>query len=240
VGWENRGCQAVAFIKTLFVDLTADFEREAKLMAQCQFSQVVELYGICQGPGHVAMVMEYLPKGSLYHVLHDSKETLPWNPIRWNIAIDMGKGLSYLHSQKILHRDLKSLNVLLDQHYRAKITDFGLAKIKLETNSTSTKTKQGMGTTRWRAPELFSIDEEAPSPTQKTDVYSYGMVLWEIASRELPYKNAPDDMMAGIWIMKGKNEKVPENTPKMYKTIIDQAWEKTPEKRPQTYEMVGH
>ncbi len=101
------------------------------------------------------MVMEYLPKGSLYQVLHDSKETLPWNPIRWDIAIDVGKGLSYLHSQNIVHRDLKSLNVLLDDQYRAKITDFGLAKIKLETNSTTTKTKQGMGTTRWRAPELF-------------------------------------------------------------------------------------
>lgn len=221
-------------LRTLSADLTTDFQKEATIMAQCQFPYVVHLYGVCQEPGHTAMVMEYLPKGSLYQVLHDSKEPLLWNPVRWNIAIDMGKGLSYLHSQKIVHRDLKSLNVLLDSQYRAKITDFGLAKIKLETNSTTTKTKQVMGTTRWRAPELFKRNA---SPNVASDIYSYGMVLWEIASRQLPFHDAVDEITVMGWIKDGEQEKIPADAPASYAAMIQQAWQ-TSEKRPQAHEML--
>ncbi len=129
----------------------------------------------------------------------------------------MGKGLSYLHLQKIIHRDLKSLNVLLDNQYHAKITDFGLAKIKLESNSTSTKTKQGMGTTRWRAPELFKRNV---SPNVASDVYSYGMVLWEIASRQLPFSDASDDVTVMGWIKDGEQEKLPTDCPESYGSLV--------------------
>ncbi len=218
-------------LKTLSTSLSTDFEREANIMAQCQFPYIIRLYGVCLEVGHAAMVMEYMTKGSLYQVLHDEKEALPWNSIRWKIAIDVGKGLSYLHGQKIIHRDLKSLNVLLDDQYHAKISDFGLSKIKLETDSINTKTTQGMGTTRWCAPELFSMKDKAPSPNQATDVYSYGMVLWEIASRMLPFQGALDDMMAGLWIMQGKKEKFPQDCPKAYKILALQCWD-IPKKRP--------
>ena len=215
-------------LKTLSGDLAKDFEQEANLMAQCQFPHVVRLYGVCQEP--VAMVMEYLPKGSLYQVLHDSKEALPWNPVRWEIAFEIGKGLSYLHQEKIIHRDLKSLNVLLDAQYHAKITDFGLAKIKLESTSTSTKAKKGMGTTRWRAPELF---ERGAKPNAASDVYSYGMVLWEIASRQLPFSDAADDPTVIRWIEKGEQEEIPsEDCPKPYGELVQACWSKDPHQRP--------
>ena len=181
-------------------------------MAQCQFPHVVRLYGVCEEPGHVAMVMEYLPKGSFYQVLHDSKETLPMESRSLGDCHRCRKGLSYLHSQNIVHRDLKSLNVLLDNQYHAKITDFGLAKIKLESNSTSTKAKQGMGTTRWRAPELF---KRGANPNPASDVYSYGMVLWEIASRQLPFSDAADDVTVMGWIKDGEQENLPADCPKL-------------------------
>lgn len=223
------------YLKTLSGDLAADFQREATLMAQCQFPHIVRLYGVCEEPGHTAMVMEYLPKGSLYQILHDSKETLPWNPIRWNLAIDVGKGLAYLHSQNIVHRDLKSLNVLLDNQYRAKIADFGLAKIKLETNSTTTKTKQGMGTTRWRAPELFKRNA---NPNVASDAYSYGMVLWEIASRQLPFNDAMDDATVISWIKDGEQENLPADCPQLYGELIKASWKKEPNERPSAEKMV--
>ena len=222
-------------LKTLSTSLLTDFEQEAKIMAQCQFPHIVRLYGVCLQEGHTAMVMEYLSKGSLYHVLHDDKETLPWNPIRWSIALDIGKGLMYLHNQKIIHRDLKSLNVLLDSQYQAKISDFGLSKIKLESSSISTKIHKGMGTTRWRAPELF---KRKASPNEASDMYSYGMTLWEIASRQLPFADAQDDVTVMGFIKDGEKEEIPQDCPKEYSDLVQQCWD-LPDKRPSARTLVS-
>ena len=222
-------------LKTLSTSLLTDFGQEAKIMAQCQFPHIVRLYGVCLEEGHTAMVMEYLSKGSLYHVLHDDKETLPWNPIRWSIALDVGKGLMYLHNQKIIHRDLKSLNVLLDPQYQAKISDFGLSKIKLESSSTSTKIHKGMGTTRWRAPELF---KRRASPNEASDMYSYGMILWEIASRQLPFADAQDDVTVMGFIKDGEKEEIPQDCPKEYSDLVQQCWD-LPDKRPSARTLVS-
>ena len=223
-------------LKKLTSSLLEDFKQEAALMAKCRFPYVTELYGVCTEVNHYALVMAYLPKGSLYEVLHNTNESLPWNPIRWEISVEIGKGLAYLHGQQIVHRDVKSLNVLLDENYHAKISDFGLSKIKLETGKTSTKVQGKIGTTCWLAPELFSMEEDVPLPTKASDVYSYGMVLWEITSRELPYKTAKNETVTGMWIMQGKKEKIPADCPMEYSQIIKKTWG-LPETRPSANEI---
>ena len=222
-------------LKTLSGDAAKDFQHEATMMGQCQFPHIVRLYGICQEPNHVAMVMEYLPKGSLYHVLHDANEVLPWNPIRWDIALDIGKGLSYLHDQKIIHRDLKSLNVLLDHQYHAKISDFGFAKVKSE--SQGTKTKLEIGTLRWMAPEL--LKRETDDHNVATDIYSYGMVLWEIASRQLPFRSGLDNTVVMNWIKDGEQENVPVDCPEAYGELIKACWQKEAKERPSAEKLVA-
>ena len=222
------------YLKTLSTKIFEDFEQETKIMSQCQFPYIIRLYGVCLEAGHYSMIMEYMPKGSLYKILHDQSEELTWNPLRWTIALNIAQGLSYLHSQKIIHRDLKSLNILLNENYQAKICDFGLSKIKLESNSINTK-QTIIGTTRWIAPELF-LDQKL-SPNYSTDIYSYGMILWEISSRELPFKNATNEFMVGAWIMNGRQEVIPENCPKSYADIIKICWE-VPDKRPVVEEIV--
>ncbi len=201
------------------------FQQEAKIIAQCDSPHIVQLYGICLDINPIAMVMEYLPKGSLQQVLQDKNEKLLWNePIRWNIAEDVGKGLSYLHDQKIVHRDLNSAVILLDNHYQAKISGFESAKIKLTDNNTVTQTR---GESRWLAPEILF---EGKNPTFASDIYSYGMILWEIASRRLPYPETKSVFEVVNLIQKG-NEKIPTDCPAGYRKVIENCWKK-PHERP--------
>ncbi len=202
--------------------LQAEFKDEAQMMVQFQSPNIIGLYGICDESGHKGFVMEYMPKGSLRGVLADKNEEMSWDA-RWMIAIDIGKGLGYLHQKNILHRDLKSLNILLGTDYHAKICDFGLPKIKLET-SINVKINQALSSARWMAPELLSMDNPT-SPTKSSDVYSYGMVLWEISSREIPFKNAQNEMTAMMWIANKKKESILPDCPKVYGDIIKKIWQ---------------
>ena len=99
-------------LKKLSDTLKEDFENETKIMADCQSERIVRLFAVCNEVGNYAMVMEFMEKGSLYQLLHDEKVELPWS-LRWRLALEIGEGLAYLHGKKILHRDLKSLNILV-------------------------------------------------------------------------------------------------------------------------------
>ncbi|MFA6409314.1 MAG: protein kinase [Gammaproteobacteria bacterium] len=214
-----------------------NFEQEVAMMASLHHSNVIHLCGACLDPGHYSLVMEYMPKGSLYKVLHNSSEPLPW-PQRWQIAYDVARGILHLHQHnpEILHRDLKSLNVLLNEHYVAKVSDFGLSKAKTETRS-STKTEAGnasCGTLLWSAPELFGFK---PKPSKAADVYSFAMILWEIAARALPYEGVElEEVRAGV--KSGDRLDIPEGTPPAFAALITRCWAQLAEKRPTIEEVV--
>jgi serine/threonine protein kinase len=209
----------------LSADALIELKREAEIMFQLGISSehIVKLIKICLETPY-SLVMELMPQGSLYDVLRNGQD-LPW-PTRYQIAADSAQGLSDLHERKILHRDLKSLNILL-RNGRAKLADFGLAKVKHETGSQSSVTAKG--TVLWMAPELF---DDEPKVTTASDIYSFGMVLWELVTRQLPYTKAPNPMVAARWIEKGKKEEIPGDCPSELKRIIESCWETTPAKRP--------
>src|SRR5690349_5045493 len=149
----------VAIKKLLMKNITpesaAEFETESQIMAHLRSPNIVQFYGYAIEPER-CIVMEYCPNGSLFSVLH-SNQPLEWSE-RTNIALGATKGLAFLHEERILHRDIKSLNILLTAHFEAKLTDFGLSKLKAETksfNTASKTTKNAVGTTQWMAPELF-------------------------------------------------------------------------------------
>lgn len=222
----------VAIKQLLLGRLTEDsyreFTAETAIWKKLHHPNIVQLYGISvDNPGHCSMVMELMPQGSLYSVLHNGK-SLPWM-LRFRIARDIAIGLECLHDQDIVHRDLKSLNVLLAGDMTAKLTDFGLAKVRTATASTTTGADQSAGTTRWIAPELLEWEAQ---PTKASDIYSCGMVFWEIASREIPYKNALNNAVVVSWIEKGKQETMPKDTPESYARLIRGCWEKDVKKRP--------
>ncbi|CAN0264517.1 unnamed protein product, partial [Scytosiphon promiscuus] len=107
---------------------------------------------------------------------------LPFKKKR-QMMLDVATGMQYLHGQNpvIIHRDLKSLNVLIDENWVTKVTDFGLSRFKA--TSVSEKMTGQAGTYHWMAPEVINSQHY----TEKADVFSYGIILWEIFTRAIPY-----------------------------------------------------
>jgi serine/threonine protein kinase len=207
-------------IKELFmnnapVEMAKEFANEASVMEKLRSDYLVQFYGYCLSPKY-CLVMEFMPEGSLFQLLH-SKKPLDWG-IRYQISMQMSLGLEYLHDRNILHRDVKSLNVLL-KNGQAKLSDFGQSKIKLA--SSSSNSASSIGTVRWKAPELF---ERKGQHTEKSDIYSLGMTFWEIASRKIPFSEAEDNSVVSVWVGQGEREDIPEGCPKKFASLIFSCW----------------
>lgn len=201
--------------------------KEGFIMAtvSSQSHYLVQLRGIILEEPRYSLVMEYMPGGSLSQLLKSSQE-MTW-PMRYRIALDMTIGLSHLHRHGFLHRDLKSGNVLLDMNFRAKLADFNISKKMSEV----TLEKEFKGTARWAAPELLMLPLPVAKANAATDIYSLGMVLWELTSRAVPFKEA-SNTIALAWVMQGRQETVPEETPEDFKALILSCWNKDQAKRP--------
>lgn len=203
-----------------------EFKSEATIMASVNHLNTLRLYGVCLEHGRYSLVTPLMTMGSLSQLLHSGNK-LPWS-LRYQISRDIACGLSYLHSCNILHRDLKSLNVLLDNQLQAKLCDFGLSRLKQETNAASSRSKAVVGTLAWMAPELFKRHVKY---TKHADIYSFGMILWEIASRKLPFSDATHPGVLRQWIERGEKEELPDNTPKEFAQLIVKCWNKVPSER---------
>lgn len=221
--WQGTTRVAVKqFHVRLTTDLEKEFQREMNVYARLRHPNIIALYGICIESMKYSVVMEFMADGSLNDVLRSPAE-LCWS-LRLSIALDFVSGLLYLHTQHIIHHDLKSLNILVDDRMRAKISYFGLSKMKPTITS---MTKGGGETPHWMAPELF--DEAANSFT--TDVYASGIVFWEIAARKLPYEGKNHSQIMRF-VEKGNRETIPEGTPPQFATLITRCWAQRAEDRP--------
>ena len=217
--WKGREVAVkVLKVQSLNADLKEEFDKEAALMTHLDHKNIVKYLGRCEEPDPLALVMEFCAKGSLDRWLKEI-EASSWS-LREKVGVGVAQGVAYLHSKKLQHRDLKSLNVLLTNDLDARVADFGLSKIKRYTDTTTAGTR---GTPLWMAPELI---EGSPGHTFSSDVYALGMVLWEITARKFPYEDAPNGSIALHWIAEGKKETVPTDTPPYLKEIILECWQK--------------
>ena len=153
-------------------------------MSAMRCSYIVLLVGVCSKAPNISIVTEYMPRGSMYDILHrGERNSAPLDYMRkLRMLLDVIKGMLYLESSNYVHRDLKSQNLLIDRSFRVKVADFGLARFSQDSH---VKTCNGSaGTPAWMAPEVLRDDPF----NIKADVYSFGVVLWETIMQVLPWR----------------------------------------------------
>eukprot|EP01125_Pyxidicula_operculata_P022466 TRINITY_DN91_c2_g1_i2.p1 TRINITY_DN91_c2_g1~~TRINITY_DN91_c2_g1_i2.p1 ORF type:complete len:849 (-),score=203.77 TRINITY_DN91_c2_g1_i2:474-3020(-) len=204
---------------------------EAKLMLSLRHPNIVTFMAITAKP-NVCLVTEYVSRGSLYNIIHDKHISMEISHIR-KLAIDTCKGMAYLHGARIIHRDLKSHNLLVDQSWTVKVGDFGLSRVIEETSTVTNRTMTACGTPQWTAPEVIRNQRY----TFKADVFSFGICLWEMLSREDPYGNmAPYQVVIGVGTQ-SLRPVIPSSCPKGVTEIIEQCWNESPDSRPEFDEL---
>lgn len=171
-------------IKRMTATKTKEFMAEMKVLCKVHHANLVELIGYAASEEELFLIYEYAQKGPLKNHLHDplNKGHTPLSWImRLQIALDAARGLEYIHEHTkthYVHRDIKTSNILLDGSFRAKISDFGLAKLVGKTNEGEATVTKVVGTYGYLAPEYLSNG----LATTKSDVYAYGVVLFELIS----------------------------------------------------------
>lgn len=236
--WQNTDVAIKEIALERLQDLanTNAFFREIELMHRCTHPRIVRLYGYFIAADRCSIVMEYI-KSSLDQLLNVKEHPhFPW-PTRIKIAIDIAKALKYLHSRTppILHRDLKSMNVLIDEKFHAKICDFGQSKLK-EATAQAPQMTGYVGTARWKAPELLLPQNK---PTEKSDIFSFGMLLWELATRKLPHSECTDEFQVAAKIARGEDENIPADCQQRYADLIKKCWNRVAAQRPELDEILA-
>ncbi|XP_063884128.1 uncharacterized protein LOC135113072 isoform X13 [Scylla paramamosain] len=206
--------------------------QEAKLFWPLKHENIVALKGVCLQEPNLCLVMEYARGGSLTRVLQQRKVIGPSVLTDW--AIQIARGMNYLHSHapvRIIHRDLKSSNVLLSesidnndlQFKTLKITDFGLAREVSKTTRMS-----AAGTYAWMAPEVIKTS----TFSKASDVWSYGVLLWELLTGESPYKGIDTLAIAYGVAMNKLWLHIPATVPEAWRKLMKSCWELDPHARP--------
>lgn len=159
-----------------------DVLREAEILHKARFSYILPILGICNEPEFLGIVTEYMPNGSLNELLHRKNEypDVPW-PLRFRILHEIALGVNYLHNMNppLLHHDLKTQNILLDNEFHVKIADFGLSKWRMMSLSQSRSIKSAPegGTIIYMPPENYEPGQKSRA-TVKHDIYRYSILLF--------------------------------------------------------------
>ena len=206
----------VAVKQTTNIDETA----EITYLSQLRHDNIISYYGSYQEMTSLIMVTE-LAEGDLKTRLDEVASLSPSLTQRW--VKEAAVSLQYLHSRGLVHRDVKTHNYLLMFDDKLKLADFGLAKELDKTLSTLAK-----GTHRWMAPEVFSDLKRS----KRSDVYSYGMVVWSICTTDLPFASLPSDYAIMNGIKRGKRPPIPDECPNVFKHLIESCWQSEYKKRP--------
>eukprot|EP00249_Psilotum_nudum_P024842 c29305_g1_i1 orf=195-5231(+) len=218
--------------------LIADFWQEARILSQLHHPNVVAFYGVVpDGPGGtLATVTEYMVNGSLKQVLQRKDRTIDRRK-RLLIAMDAAFGMEYLHGKNIVHFDLKCENLLVNmrdpQRPICKVGDLGLSKVKHQTLVSG-----GVrGTLPWMAPELLNGSSSLVS--EKVDVFSFGITMWELLTGEEPYSNMHYGAIIGGIVNNTLRPPIPGWCDPAWRSLMERCWSADPHERPAFSEIAG-
>lgn len=259
---------AIKIINTDMGDENSAFKAEIERLSKLYSPHIVHSQGYSRKDGRLCLVMELAKKGSMDKLLADKETKLSSEQeVTW--VMQIARGLQYLHRNGIIHGDIKSLNVLLDDNLNAKLNDFGLAtttlKVKQKTVTQSSRRSFGKSKSRvissalestqafggsllWQPPEAVTLDVDRLKPLSfEGDVYSLGVVIWEIFSRSLPFEAYLKEHDSGFRIRMGilgdleksgkklqrqDIDKIPDRVPEVIREIIASCWQRNPANRP--------
>ncbi|KAF8723492.1 hypothetical protein HU200_021439 [Digitaria exilis] len=220
----------VAVKKFLQQDISSDaleeFRTEVGIMRRLRHPNVVLFMGAVTRVPHLSIVTEFLPRGSLFRLIHRPNNQLDERR-RLRMALDVARGMNYLHNSTpvIVHRDLKSPNLLVDKNWVVKVCDFGLSRIKHNTFLSSRSTA---GTAEWMAPEVLRNE---PSD-EKCDVFSYGVILWELCTLLQPWEGMNPMQVVGAVGFQQRRLDIPGTVDPAVAEIIKRCWQTDPRMRP--------
>eukprot|EP01132_Coremiostelium_polycephalum_P003169 gene3169-3968_t len=204
------------------------FIREVQNLKNANHQNIVMFMGACYRPA--CIITEFMSGGSLYNVLHNP--SLPKKkysfPLLLKMATDIALGLLHLHSKSIVHRDLTSQNILLDELGNLKVSDFGLSREKPREGS-MTMTNGGICNPRWRPPE---ITKNLGHYSEKVDVYCFSLVVWELLTGEIPFSDLDGSQASAQVAYAGLRPPFPDHCDPELKKLLIQCWETEPENRP--------
>ncbi|KAL1834579.1 hypothetical protein ACET3Z_004230 [Daucus carota] len=207
-------------------DALDQFKCEVEIMLRLRHPNVVLFMGAVTRPPNLSILTEFLPRGSLFKLLHRPNIQLD-EKRRLRMALDVAKGMNYLHTSNpmIVHRDLKTLNLLVDKNWVVKVCDFGMSRLLHHTFLSSTSTA---GTPEWMAPEVLRNELS----NEKCDVYSFGVILWELATLRVPWNEMNSMQVVGAVGFQHRHLDVPDWVDPLVTELILECWNPVAQLRP--------
>ncbi|NXV20552.1 ANPRB protein, partial [Cepphus grylle] len=229
---------AIKHINKKRIELTRQVLFELKHMRDIQFNHLTRFIGACIDPPNICIVTEYCPRGSLQDVLENESINLDWM-FRYSLINDIVKGMAFLHNSIIGHHgSLKSSNCVVDSRFVLKITDYGLASFRSPCDGEDTHALYAKKL--WTAPELLQKGRLPTPGMQKADVYSFGIIVQEVALRNGPFYIEGMDLSPKEIVQKVRNSQKPFFRPSIdigvhseeLAVLMERCWAQEPAERP--------
>ncbi|NXA78556.1 RIPK2 kinase, partial [Thryothorus ludovicianus] len=217
--------------------------KEAEILHKARFSYILPILGICNEPEFLGIVTEYMTNGSLNQLLHgkDIYPDIPWC-LRFRILYEIALGVNYLHNMNppLLHHDLKTQNILLDDEFHVKIADFGMSKwrvVSMSQSRSESSLPEG-GTIIYMPPEDYNPSQKTRASV-KHDIYSYAVIMWEVMSRKQPFEEVINPLQIMYSVSQGQRLDLSEGSISidiphrgLVIRLMESGWAQNPDERP--------